>query len=482
MLHLHSLFKVPQECLNRNFRPCQKSVEKDITGPIGLVSELCKRLNDQEENDVNWGKVVVNLERVEDRLKGIKRNLENAAGTGDKLVEQTFKRVRFAENCKKQEYNDLLIADHMVRRGYSKSAQSFAREKGLCDLVDSIVFQKVYEIALDLKENRNIEPALEWCSQNKSRLRRINSSLEFELRRFGFLQLVQKSDTIRAVQYAKKYLSPYASVHLQEIQRTMASLAFAGDGAAEIKIKQSDGLEKDKSECVTDESQLKRRKVESSPSAGNSENDDVSLSSDTNTLLSEAAWDKLCNLFEEDSNRVLSLEQQTTLEVMVKAGLSVLRTPSCSHIFSEYQTGKRGPKYVSIQMWQQYIGLKPKEDMPGKSKDDQNADSDLEMGDDHESIRVLWEPRTLDCPCCSESLGKVAAMLPISNRMHSSIVCRLSANVMNHDNPPMVLPNGQVFSLEALEKMSEEDQSSKITCPITGDRFQMDQLKRVFIT
>ena len=41
---------------------------------------------------------------------------------------------------------------------------------------------------------------------------------------------------------------------------------------------------------------------------------------------------------------------------------------------------------------------------------------------------------------------------------------------MNEDNPPVVLPNNQVFSHESIKKLADRN-NGIITCPVTGQKF-----------
>lgn len=56
--------------------------------------------------------------------------------------------------------------------------------------------------------------------------------------------------------------------------------------------------------------------------------------------------------------------------------------------------------------------------------------------------------RAGECPVCSGIGGvgaSLAASVPSFVSPVSVLVCRGSGKVMNHENPPMALPNGQVF-------------------------------------
>jgi macrophage erythroblast attacher len=46
----------------------------------------------------------------------------------------------------------------------------------------------------------------------------------------------------------------------------------------------------------------------------------------------------------------------------------------------------------------------------------------------------------------------------------STLICRVTKEKMDESNPPMMLPNGQVFCKNAIDMLEKE---GKITCPIT---------------
>lgn len=57
--------------------------------------------------------------------------------------------------------------------------------------------------------------------------------------------------------------------------------------------------------------------------------------------------------------------------------------------------------------------------------------------------------RNINCPvCAAQTFGLLAERLPCAHHANSCIVCRISGVIMNEDNPPMVLPNGYVYSLK----------------------------------
>ena len=59
--------------------------------------------------------------------------------------------------------------------------------------------------------------------------------------------------------------------------------------------------------------------------------------------------------------------------------------------------------------------------------------------------------KNIDCPVCNaKTFGAVAEKLPIAHHVNSCLVCRVSGKMMDADNPPLVLPNGYVYSQQVL--------------------------------
>jgi macrophage erythroblast attacher len=133
-------------------------------------------------------------------------------------------------------------------------------------------------------------------------------------------------------------------------------------------------------------------------------------------------WDELIQQFRQDQFRLNGLPSTSTLDITLQAGLSALKTPVCG------------------------------------------------LPDHHNP----------NCPLCSEHIAQLAAALPFSQRSHSCIVCRISGEVMDERNPPMMMPNGMVYSKNALVAMAKEN-GGRITCPRTNERFLLTECKNVYL-
>ncbi|XP_024907525.1 macrophage erythroblast attacher isoform X2 [Pteropus alecto] len=106
-------------------------------------------------------------------------------------------------------------------------------------------------------------------------------------------------------------------------------------------------------------------------------------------LLDPARWRMLIQQFRYDNYRLHQLGNSSVFTLTLQAGLSAIKTPQCY-------------------------------------KGDRSS-------------------RSPDCPVCSRSLNKLAQPLPMAHCANSRLVCKISGDVMNENNPPMMLPNGHVY-------------------------------------
>ena len=105
---------------------------------------------------------------------------------------------------------DRVILDHMLRQGYFDSARIYAEKKGITSFSDLPVFQQVQEIKRQLEEDQSCKEALEWCSQNRTRLSKMRSQLELKLRMQEFINFLHKeNDSVAAIKYARQNLAKF---------------------------------------------------------------------------------------------------------------------------------------------------------------------------------------------------------------------------------------------------------------------------------
>ena len=86
-----------------------------------------------------------------------------------------------------------------------------------------------------------------------------------------------------------------------------------------------------------------------------------------------------------------------------------------------------------------------------------------------------------NCPMCNENFRKLGEGSPFSHHEHTKLICKISGEVMDDQNMPLLLPSGRAYSAKALEQMAEK-KGGKVTCMETNREYDLLQLKKVFIT
>lgn len=230
-----------------------------------------------------------------------------------------------------------------------------------------------------MRDGKRTTEALQWCSENRSHLKKTSSPLEFILRRQDLLDLVAKGKKGQAVIYAKKHLTLLAATDpalLPLIQQALAMLITPR--RTQHHVYQELAVESDR-------------------------------------------WQEIMRVFREAYFGLYAIPQQTPLFVLVQMGCAAFKTAACG-----------------------------------------------------------GDTRVVDCPACNEELHALVRPLPFAHFEYSRLYCRLSKTLMSDDNPPYALPNGQIYSLEALREMAAKN-DGWITCPVTEASYRMDQTKKCYM-
>jgi len=330
-----------------------------------------------------------------------------------------------------------LVGEYLLRQGYFESLGLLEEEGGStrqagggggggggAGLLDLDIYLESREVERQLVEGRDCVGALAWCADHASKLRRLGSSLEFQLHKQQFLELVRRKERIHALEYASQHLSPTTTAataaagaagganppglspeQLLEVQQAMATLALADPEA-----------------CTVPEYQR---------------------------LFSVERWEELAGLFAAEARRCYGMTTPyTTLEACLQAGLTALKTPLC----------RRGA--------------------PGEQKAKKEDEEEEGMDEEDEGNY------NQDCPVCSSTGRALAAGLPLAHFGNSYLTCRCTGEAMDGENPPMVLPNGRVYSQRAIrEKLLSVDEGGAVwvTCPRTGEEYAPSEVKNIFV-
>ncbi|KAJ2220622.1 GID complex subunit containing RING finger motif [Coemansia sp. RSA 485] len=380
--------KVPLEQLRRAVRHTQKQVERETEAVSAEMAEILKsqyRLAPEELQS--------KLDGLIERLQTLRQDLERVTQEESQLIQRSklraadLHKLKGFESTTQPEFQhwcrqrlDRVLIDYMLRSGNLNTAQRLVESGSLEHFADTSLFAQVMSIESELKDAHSCQGALSWCAENRGALRKIQCSLEFELRLQEYVEMIRAKNTPAAILYAKKHLSPWSDTQMPRIQRAMTLLAF-------------------------------------SPSTS---------CPPYKAMFDEARWTGLANEFRMVIFQLYNLPAQPLLHLLLQTGLSALKTFAC-------------------------LSEDPAE-------------------------------HNRNCPVCqTETLGKLAQDLPLSHHDNSNLVCRITGEKMDEDNPPMRLPNGYVYSLSSLTEMSAT-LDGKVKCPRSGKTFKLSEATKLFIS
>ncbi|KAI9037369.1 FYV10 family protein [Aspergillus affinis] len=294
------LLRLPHELARRNFKSVQRLVEREREHVLPALKETA---NASLSNNQTPDQTLAALDAMISRMQGLKRKMENLHQEERRIHDQSKKRIQHLESLHKipsladVKYDqwsrvrlDRLVVDHMLRSGYTESAQQLAHEKDIEDLVDLNVFVQCQRIAESLRRGVT-KDALQWCSENKAALKKSQYNLEFELRMQQYIEMLRsgnKEKVVEAMMHAQKYLSSYVETQSAEIHRAAGLLAFPRDTKAEPY----------------------------------------------KSMYSFDRWTHLSDLFVRTHHELLSLPSRPLLHIALSAGLSALKTPSCHSAYT----------------------------------------------------------------------------------------------------------------------------------------------------
>ncbi|KAF8137503.1 CTLH/CRA C-terminal to lish motif domain-containing protein [Boletus edulis] len=235
MLFEQPFVRVPYENYRKVFRASQRNIEREFGNIQTGSNELQKRT---KSNEVNLEDAAKAVDGMIARVENLKRKLSDLQeNNGKPTLDVTHERIQHlaliealpTTNC--PDFSrwadtrlDRWLVDWMLRMGREKTARKLVQERGIETLVDIDLFMDIHRIERALFRHSCTE-AIAWCSENKTALRKIRSTLEFELRLQEYIELSRDRRTQEAITYARRYLIPWQETHLEQITQAMALLA-----------------------------------------------------------------------------------------------------------------------------------------------------------------------------------------------------------------------------------------------------------------
>lgn len=280
----HPTLKVPYEILNKKFRAAQKQLDREVSHVQSAALELEKGLS---ADKVGAGDISRLLGGMVEKLQVLKRKAEEsiceelqAGYVCKRRLEHLKEHTSTSQWCKKR--LDRMLVEYFLRRGYYSAASRLAQASELTDLTNIDVFLVSREVEKSLRQ-RETGKCLAWCHDNRSKLRKLHSTMEFNLRIQEFVELIKADRRLDAVRHARKFFSIYEEDQLASIQHCMALLAFPTSTEL-VPYKE---------------------------------------------LLDDNRWDKLVEQFRQENYKLFQLASQSVFTVALQAGLSALKTPQC---------------------------------------------------------------------------------------------------------------------------------------------------------
>lgn len=230
----HSTMKVPYELLNKKFRAVQKVIDREVTHVGAAVTDLSTVCSRQS---VVPFEAAMALDGVSQKLASLKRKAQE--GIDEELECTRLCKTRLdhlkayasgemtqgMQNAWRRVRTDRMLVDHFLRAGHYGTAMSLAQTSNIEDYVDVSVFEVCQKVESGLRSH-NTCACLAWCHENRSKLRRQKSTLEYRVRLQDFVELVRQGRRMDAVRYARKHLANGGEEMLGDLKSAMALLAF----------------------------------------------------------------------------------------------------------------------------------------------------------------------------------------------------------------------------------------------------------------
>ncbi|KAA1472045.1 hypothetical protein DENSPDRAFT_838193 [Dentipellis sp. KUC8613] len=232
MLFEQPFARVPYENYRKIFRASQKNIERELGAVQSAAADLARRTPDTQDSVRTLETMITRVETLKRKLsdlqdgpsaqtQAVMRERLHHLNTVDELQHPSDPEfVRWADTRL-----DRWLVDWALRHGKDKTARKIAQEKGIETLVDIDLFMDIRRIE-DALGRHSCAEALAWCSENKSALRKLKSTLEFDLRLQEYIELARARKAQEAMAYSKKHLVPWQETHLAQIQQASALLAF----------------------------------------------------------------------------------------------------------------------------------------------------------------------------------------------------------------------------------------------------------------
>ena len=466
------LLRVPIENASSLFRLRQKNVEKALGKVVDAVAS-----DTPVPASVSLSSVLAAIESAK------QATVRLGAQEAERLA-HLQSRIEYCRTESRPPVDlDCAIVEYLLREGHVDAGMRVydtALTGARRSLSDAPLLLEICA-AVEALRKHDLRPALQWARDNASRLRRLDSILEFALRRQEFVELVRAKELGAALEHASQHLSPAAkaaaAVEREQTGATAAAAATATSagprapgGATTAGAAASGG--RPATDCLQALQEVMSILAFANPVSCGVAN--------VERFFEAGAWEELVALFKRDALAAMGFLPRSSLEYSLALGLIALKTPSCAANAGVSVDGTPISSSSSTAA------------APSAS----TATASLARGargDSHSSVsslvsrppvgRTVVIPSQSDpscqCPLChplyfASSVNK----LPYCRRTVTRLLDPVTHETLNEDNPPIVLPNGRVYGTRTLELLLGSD--GRYLCPLTGDTFPVDAARKAF--
>uniref|UniRef100_A0A5S6QCX6 E3 ubiquitin-protein transferase MAEA n=1 Tax=Trichuris muris TaxID=70415 RepID=A0A5S6QCX6_TRIMR len=287
----HTNLVASYEELNKEFRFAQKALDRESARTHDLMREIEQFLKGPTVSVNHLRPLIEGLQEQIIKIKGkLLENVSKEKTMADALKTKLTHLKAYDDHELSQEEKDSLhqvrlgriLVDYMLRCGYYDTAEKAAERLGITEVTNVMHFAGAKKVEKALLARRTNE-CLDWCHENRSKLRRLKSSFELKVRQQDFIELLRSNEKMQAIDYAKKHFGTLDQETFRRLLPTMALLAFrAGTNLVQY-----------------------------------------------NKLWSLERWDELISDFRKENFRLYNIREHSPFSAIFQSGLSALKTTSC---------------------------------------------------------------------------------------------------------------------------------------------------------
>lgn len=394
-------------------------------------------------------------------------------------LQRMDERLRRLRDPQRQPFDlEVSIYEHLAREGAIDAARAVhdtvltPDQRGMVDLH---ILSGIADAAVALGARKDLGPATEWARLHASRLRRLDSSLEFDLARMRFIELLREGRRDEARAHAEAVLRPAAT----------AATAGSGEGGAAAAVSSTDaaatvvvpaggggsGAGTTGERCMKQLGQCLILATYREPQACGVR--------ELEELFADKCWDDLLASFKRDALAAAGYRPHSLLQMAVAMGITALKTPSCVPDAGMTADGERlgGAEPAAPSR-----AATTSRASAGRTASASAHEAGAPPARDSERTVLLPVPPApgANCPCCHPHyLTAVVPLAPHLRRSVTRLIDPVTREEIDERNPPLVLPNGRVYATKTVELLTSAD-GSAVLCPRSGDVFARSEVRKAY--